>query len=206
MAPAKVHSETGYQKFENRARVRFMHVAAPALRASHQRRGPAMVDFIAFVRAAVLFRFGRFGVRFIGRRPGDRFARRHRADGPLSRLTVHKVSRGRRAYRLFDWLGGGGPLGLQMPRQHVQKAHFRNYHLHARRRARRCGEALGGEPRGGRAKATRTGARCALRRRRRQTAPWRCHAGEHLVQDRAEGRHIGVGIALPYQALRRKQR
>jgi hypothetical protein len=104
----------------------------------------------------------------------------------------------RRAPRLRGRPGSG------LPGQQVQKAHLRDYHLDGWRLLRRWGQALAGEPRGGRVKTGRTSLRYA--RGRQPAALWRFVASEHLVQDGAEGGHIGPRISAAHEAARRKQR
>jgi hypothetical protein len=97
-----------------------------------------------------------------------------------------------------------GRPGSGLPGQQVQKAHLRDYHLDDWRLLRRWSQALGGKPRGGRVKTERTSLRYA--RGRQPAAQWRFVAREHLVQDGAEGRHIGPRISVAHEATRRKQR
>ena len=93
----------------------------------------------------------------------------------------------------------GARLGCGLPRQQVQQAHFRDYHLDAWRLLPWCGQALRGQSGGGRVKAGGTHSR-------QPAALWRFVAPEHLVQDGAEGGHIGARISVAHEAVRRKQR
>ena len=97
-------------------------------------------------------------------------------------------------------------LGCGLPRQQVQQAQFRDYHLDAGRLLPWCGQALRGESRGGRVKAGGTSVWRTLPRGRRPAALRRFVARQHLVQDGAEGGHIGARISVAHEAVRRKQR
>ena len=96
--------------------------------------------------------------------------------------------------------GGSGLL-----REHVQKAHLRDDHLDGRRLLRWCREALHGEPGGGGPKARETGARNTLLWGRQRTVAGRFDAGQHFIENRAEGRHIGAGIGALCAAVRGNQ-
>jgi hypothetical protein len=98
-----------------------------------------------------------------------------------------------------------GRFGSELLREHAQNPHFRDYHLDGRLLPRRCGEALGGEPDGGRAEAGGAGVRYTFRRCRGKTVPWWFAAGEHFVQDGAEGGHIGATIGIDGKAVRGQQ-
>jgi len=96
-------------------------------------------------------------------------------------------------------------FGSELPGEHIQKAHFRDYHLDGWRPIRRCGEALGCQPGSGRAKSSGTGVSSTLLLGNQRTALWRRAASEHLVQKGAESGHIGARIGAPYEAARGKQ-